>query len=79
MLFLIHMFYNISSFCESYLLEPSSKSNILRARHNGRMLGEKNWWLPRWLDRILPTLNVEGDTHLIDDAQEASELVEAAQ
>ncbi len=26
------------------------------------LLGEKNWWLPKWLDRILPTLNVEGDT-----------------
>jgi len=27
------------------------------------LLGEKNWWLPKWLDRILPTLNVEGGTH----------------
>jgi len=27
------------------------------------LLGAKNWWLPRWLDRILPTLNVEGGTH----------------
>ena len=24
------------------------------------LLGDKNWWLPKWLDRILPTLNVEG-------------------
>ncbi|MEM7337858.1 MAG: MMPL family transporter [Actinomycetota bacterium] len=24
------------------------------------LLGERNWWLPRWLDRILPNLNVEG-------------------
>ena len=24
------------------------------------LLGDKNWWLPRWLDRILPTLDVEG-------------------
>lgn len=24
------------------------------------LLGAKNWWLPRWIDRILPTLNVEG-------------------
>ncbi|MEY2975526.1 MAG: hypothetical protein RIR49_1946 [Actinomycetota bacterium] len=24
------------------------------------LLGERNWWIPRWLDRILPTLNVEG-------------------
>ncbi len=23
------------------------------------LLGDKNWWLPRWLDRILPQVNVE--------------------
>ncbi len=24
------------------------------------LLGARNWWIPRWLDRILPHLNVEG-------------------
>ena len=24
------------------------------------LLGDANWWLPRWLDRILPSINVEG-------------------
>ncbi len=24
------------------------------------LLGERNWWLPRWLDRILPRISVEG-------------------
>ena len=24
------------------------------------LLGDKNWWLPRWLDRLLPNINVEG-------------------
>ena len=24
------------------------------------LLGDANWWLPRWLDRILPHINVEG-------------------
>ena len=24
------------------------------------LLGERNWWLPRWLDRVIPNLNVEG-------------------
>ncbi len=24
------------------------------------LLGDRNWWLPRWLDRLLPTINVEG-------------------
>jgi RND superfamily putative drug exporter len=25
------------------------------------LLGKANWWLPRWLDRALPRINVEGD------------------
>ncbi len=25
------------------------------------LLGARNWWLPRWLDRILPNLRVEGE------------------
>jgi RND superfamily putative drug exporter len=24
------------------------------------LLGDKNWWLPRWLDRLLPNVDVEG-------------------
>ena len=24
------------------------------------LLGDANWWLPRWLDRILPRVDVEG-------------------
>ena len=24
------------------------------------LLGDKNWWLPKWLDRILPRISVEG-------------------
>ncbi|KRF34468.1 hypothetical protein ASG94_15730 [Nocardioides sp. Soil805] len=29
------------------------------------LLGDANWWLPRWLDRVLPVLDVEGaDQHL---------------
>jgi RND superfamily putative drug exporter len=26
------------------------------------LLGDRNWWLPRWLDRRLPHLDVEGHT-----------------
>ena len=25
------------------------------------LLGARNWWLPRWLDRIIPNLRVEGE------------------
>jgi len=35
------------------------------------LLGEKNWWIPRWLDRILPQIDVEGHSVMDDD-----ELVE---
>jgi RND superfamily putative drug exporter len=24
------------------------------------LLGERNWWLPGWLDRLLPNIHVEG-------------------
>jgi RND superfamily putative drug exporter len=38
------------------------------------LLGDRNWWLPRWLDRILPNLDVEGHYEeaapLDDDEQE---------
>jgi len=26
------------------------------------LLGERNWWLPGWLDRVLPRFIVEGDS-----------------
>ena len=29
------------------------------------LLGDRNWWLPRWLDRMLPKIDVEG--HDSDD------------
>jgi RND superfamily putative drug exporter len=33
------------------------------------LLGKAAWWLPRWLDRILPNVDVEGERlrHLLDD------------
>lgn len=27
------------------------------------LLGDKNWWMPAWLDRIIPKFNVEGPAH----------------
>jgi RND superfamily putative drug exporter len=45
------------------------------------LLGAKNWWLPKWLDRLLPTLNVEGghdETAVADDEpKQERELVDA--
>lgn len=28
------------------------------------LLGRRAWWLPRWLDRITPNLDIEGSAHL---------------
>jgi putative drug exporter of the RND superfamily len=46
------------------------------------LLGDKNWWMPRWLDRIIPRLNVDGPAHdpapVIDEAPVLEpELVDA--
>jgi RND superfamily putative drug exporter len=34
------------------------------------LLGDRNWWLPRWLDRLLPTIDVEGRPDEVDDFTE---------
>jgi RND superfamily putative drug exporter len=35
-----------------------------------RLLGDWNWWLPGWLDRLLPNLDVEGGVGLPEPASE---------
>ena len=37
------------------------------------LLGDKAWWLPRWLDRALPNLDIEGEnlTRKLDQEQNA--------
>ena len=41
-----------------------------------RLLGDRNWWLPAWLDRLLPNLDVEGGAGL--PAPEYAPVGEAA-
>ena len=38
------------------------------------LLGDRNWWLPRWLDRILPNVDVEG--HAEPAAEKQEEVLE---
>ena len=35
------------------------------------LLGDRNWWYPRWLDRVTPQLNVEGNYEAIVSAASA--------
>ena len=39
------------------------------------LLGDANWWLPKWLDRLLPKVHVEGETGETLEA-ELAELLE---
>jgi putative drug exporter of the RND superfamily len=34
------------------------------------LLGDWNWWLPKWLDRILPRVHVEGEHTLEEELAE---------
>jgi RND superfamily putative drug exporter len=27
------------------------------------LLGDRNWWMPKWLERIVPRIDVEGHHH----------------
>ncbi len=29
-----------------------------------KLMGDANWWLPGWLDRLLPTVDIDGETNL---------------
>ncbi|WP_275002406.1 MMPL family transporter [Promicromonospora iranensis] len=46
-----------------------------------QLLGERAWWLPRWLDRVLPRVDVEGESlqeEPADAPHEQRDLTDAA-
>jgi len=48
-----------------------------------QLLGDKAWWMPRWLERILPSFDVEGDglqkeLELADWPEDGADVVAAA-
>ena len=45
-----------------------------------KLMGDANWWLPKWLDRRMPTIDIDGETGLPEPEMEAPatrELVSA--
>ena len=38
------------------------------------LLGDANWWLPKWLDRILPNVHIEGEADIDHEIEELLEL-----
>ena len=41
------------------------------------LLGDWNWWIPKWLDRILPRVHVEA-SHTLEEELAELEAEEAA-
>ncbi len=44
----------------SAILLDATVVRLLLVPATMELLGDRNWWLPRWLDRLLPTIDVEG-------------------
>jgi putative drug exporter of the RND superfamily len=38
-----------------------------------QLLGDRNWWLPRWLDRVLPRVNIDAPPNLDAELDELAE------
>jgi RND superfamily putative drug exporter len=36
------------------------------------LLGDANWWLPRWLDKAIPSFSIERDTHEAIEPEQVS-------
>jgi len=36
-----------------------------------KLMGDANWWIPGWLDRVLPTIDIEGEAALPEPEMEA--------
>jgi len=43
-----------------------------------KLMGDANWWLPGWLDRLLPTVDIGGEAGLPEPEMEADPVPEPA-
>jgi RND superfamily putative drug exporter len=41
-----------------------------------KLMGDANWWIPGWLDRVLPTIDIEGEAALPEPEMEADVIPE---
>ena len=41
-----------------------------------KLMGDANWWIPAWLDRLLPTIDIEGEAGLPAPEMEAETVAE---
>ncbi len=43
-----------------------------------KLMGDANWWIPGWLDRILPTIDIDGEAGLPEAQYESTQPVDGA-
>jgi RND superfamily putative drug exporter len=41
-----------------------------------KLMGDANWWIPNWLDRALPTIDIEGESGLPAPEMEPTDIVD---
>jgi len=44
-----------------------------------KLMGDRNWWIPAWLDRLIPEIDIEGDAGLPAPNDEATLVHESAE
>ncbi len=44
-----------------------------------KLMGDANWWMPDWLDRLLPTIDIEGESGLPEPDMEADDAPQQPQ
>ena len=54
------------------ILIDASLVRMLLVPATMELLGKRNWWLPGWLGRLLPVINVEGSAHEAMPAESTS-------
>ncbi len=41
-----------------------------------KLMGDANWWIPDWLDRLLPTIDIDGEAGLPEPELETGDVVD---
>jgi putative drug exporter of the RND superfamily len=58
----------------SFMGESDRVVKLLLVPATMERLGDRNWWIPRWLDRILPRVHIEAPADLDAELAELEEV-----
>jgi hypothetical protein len=60
----------------SAILVDATIIRLLLVPSTMELLGDRNWWLPSWLERAVPRVDVEGHSPLAPDDRVAAQAIE---